>query len=123
MFCCSLVKSLALPHTLSRMTINAAILARIYRSVLDEAFAIAKASVELDMVAAAAIRDAFSAAIPTIVPWHLAHQVGAPIFMASLKSDATQLLLRVCASPAMPRGAFVLAVAEATTPRNSGPVR
>ncbi len=109
---CSLVRSVRSPHTLV-MTLNAASLARIYRSVLEEAFSIAKASVELDRAAATAIQDAFSAAIPSIVPMPLAHKIGAPTLTESLKAEARQLLLRICASSAMPRTAFVSAVATA----------
>jgi hypothetical protein len=88
-------------------------LARIYRCVLDEALTLASASAGANTQAQAEIAHAFQLAIPTIEPARLGYDVGSATMSATLRSEAAKLLLRVCASSAMPRVAFIAAVAEA----------
>ena len=99
------------------MTVNSLAIARLYRSVLDEAIAAARATVGGDQAAEAKITDAFGASIPTIVPSHLADKTASPSLPAELRADAARLLVRICLSLPLPHGAFVAAVAEAAKAR------
>jgi hypothetical protein len=51
------------------------------------------------------------------VPAYLADKAASPTLPAELRADAARLLVRICLSLPLPRGAFVAAVAEAAAAR------
>ena len=103
------------------MNVNSLAIARLYRGVLDESLAAARATVAIDAAAEAKIRDAFSASIPSTVPSYLADKTASPTLPAELRADAARLLFRICRSLPLPRGAFVMAVAGAAKARERNP--
>jgi len=95
------------------MNVNSLAIARLYRSVLDESLAAARTTVPGDLVTEMKISEAFSASIPTTVPSYLADKAASPSLPEELRADAARLLVRICLSLPLPRGAFVAAVAKA----------
>lgn len=99
------------------MNVRPLALAKLYRGMLDEALAEARATGAVDREAEAKIRDAFSASIPSTVPSHLSDKAASPTLPSELRADAARLLVRISLSLPPPRGAFVAAVAKAAADR------
>ena len=104
-------------RTLQDVNVNSLAIARLYRNVLDESLAAARATFAGDLSAEAKISEAFSASIPTTIPSYLADKTAGPTLPEELRADASRLLVRICLSLPAPRGAFVAAVAEAAKAR------
>jgi len=100
-------------------SITAATIAAIYRDVLTESIATAVAATSNDADARRRIESDFSASIPTTVPVHLAAHIGKPDLRELLRSDAAELLIRICERRPLPRGSFIDALALAAMRRRS----
>ena len=88
-------------------------IAAIYRQVLTESLASARAVTAPDADAQRVIERAFNAAIPVMVPRQLLGKIEGDALRVALTAEAAQLLIRLCTDLPLPRGPFVAAVALA----------
>jgi hypothetical protein len=96
-------------------SITAATIAAIYRDVLTDSIAAARAMALDDADMRRPIESDFSASIPTTVPVHLAAHIGKPELRELLRAGAAELLIRICERRPLPRGSFIDALASAAT--------